>query len=549
MKEQIYISENTHTSFEIELKKRSKNFKQYQTENPLSIPSNEKTVSNSNTKTIFESIDGENTLSEFQKINQSIRLILEIKNHEKQIYYKQFFTKTFISNIDLQHSIPQLSLNNPALSDTKEKEKENKKDLKSLNINNNNNINQNSSNVPFNLILKLDLSECPSELKGEYEDPEFEYFWFVRIFATENIAFMKDSSKEEAEAALKEGWETKQPGRAERAKLARKKYLLHVKKQRGELLSAEEENLLSELRNRVYITNLNQQPPHEQKKVIADSVKKTANINATNNASAASNSNKANINNKADANVNSNNNANDPLAEEKGFNQAQLLKQSFYARMNKTRVFPKPENHCSLYLKNFLSYVYRNRTIEYNNKTQKKYLDESKVEELSRTIDEKVLEFSNKRKKQELDFDEKKRKMGDETTQIHKKHFMQRSEFSSKLGEIFEAREKISCDYKKQNEKEKILQNVLAGEYDLEKSCQIYKEVCGKGKDYLKFEGLCVQVLRFISDKKEEIYKSEIKKFNGKDKAPLLKCLEDYKSGNWNVAEDTIRKLNELAKN
>ena len=535
MKEHIYIPENTNASLEIELKKRSKNFKAYQAESSLASQGNEKTY-DQNSNTINESKNGENTLSEFEKINQSIRLILEVKKDEKQIYSKQFYTKTFISNIDLEHSISHSaagSYNNAAQSETKE----NKKDAKT-----NQQANSVLLNIPFNLILKIDLSECPNELKGEYEDPEFEYFWFVRIFATENVAFMKDTSKEEAEAALKEGWEAKQPGRAERAKLSRKKYLLHVKKQRGELLSAEEENLLNELRNRVYITNLN--PQAEQKKVNPEIAKKNANVNVANNASAVSQSNKTNK-----PNTNNNNNNNDPLADEKGFNQAQLLKQSFYARMNKTPTFPKPENHCSLYLKNFLSYVYRDRTIEFNNKAQKRYLDESKVEELSKTVDEKLLEYNLKRNKEELEFNEKKSKMAEETNQIHKKHFMQRRQFSSKLSEIFEAREKISSDNKAQNEREKILQEVLAGDYELEKCCQIYKEVCLGNGDYQKVKRLCVQVFQFISEKKEEVYKSEIKKFNVKDKAALLRCLEDFKINNWNVSEETVKKMNELVKN
>lgn len=543
MKEQIYIPDNTSASLEINLKKRSKKFKPMQAENHISIQGNEK-PSNQNTEMIFEGENNENALSEFQKLNQSVRLILELKKDEKLIYSKQFFTKTFISNLDLEHSIAQASYINPSQSDAAAAAKENQKDKKDPKAAQHQTAN--SLNVPYNLILKLDLSECPNELKGEYENPEFEYYWFVRIFATENIAFMKDTSKEESEAALKEGWEAKQPGRAERAKLSRKKYLLHVKKQRGELLSAEEENLLSELRNRVYITNLNQQA--EQRKVNSENAKKSANANSANNASAASNSN-ANQN-KPGKNANNNsNNANDPLADEKGFNQAQLLKQSFYARMNKTRTFPKPENHCSLYLKNFLSYVYRDRTIEFNNKTQKKYLDESKVEELSKTVDEKVLEYNTKRKKEELDFNEKKRQMVEETKQIQSKYHLQRRQFSSKLGEIFEAREKISRDHKAQQEREKLLQEVLAGEIDLERSSQIYKEVCLNSSEYQKFKGLCVQVFNFISEKKEEIFKNEIKRFNAKDKAALLKCLEDYKSNNWNISEETVKKMNDLLKN
>jgi len=523
MKEQIYIPEYTNASFEIELKKRSKNYK------PVSLESNSGNY-NPDMKTIYESVNEESsTITEFQKIKQSIRLILELKKEDKQIFQKQFFSKIFISNIDFDYTVNNNQINVP---NEKEKDKKDTKDKANL-------ASTIITNVPYNLILKLDLSECPNELKSEIEDPEFEYFWFIRIFSTENISFMKDTSKEEAESQLKEGWEAKQPGRAERAKLSRKKYLLHVKKQRGELLSPEEENLLNELKNRVYITNLNNSATDSQKKA-PDNAKKTTNVNAANNNSANSNSNK---------NAKQSNIITDPLADEKAYNQAQLLKQSFYARMNKTRIFPKPENHCSLYLKNFLSYVYRDRTIESKNKMIKSYLNDDKLEELSKTLDEKLLEYNNKRKKEELDFNEKKRKLIEETNQVNKKHYMQRRQYSTKLNDILSAREKISNDYQIHSEKEKSLQDIINGDYDLEKCVQIYKDICINTNDYQKFKNLCVQVFTYISEKKDEIYKNEIKKFNIKDKGPLIKCFEDYKQNNWNISEETVKKLNELGKN
>ncbi len=60
----------------------------------------------------------------------------------------------------------------------------------------------------------------------------------------------------------------------------------------------------------------------------------------------------------------------------------------------------------------------------------------------------------------------------------------------------------------------------------------------------------CSQSAAYIneSEKKDEYYKNEIRKFNPKDKSSILKCLEDYKSYNWIIPEDTIKKLNEFAK-
>lgn len=514
MKEQIYIPENTSASFEIELRKRSRNF------NP-NINSNDNNAS-LDSDGILDNVNYAKSITEFQTLPQSVRLILELKKEDKLIVEKQFYSRIFISHLDLDHSLTTPSnINLYQVGNDKEK-----KDPKSYSV-----------NTPYNLVLKFDLSECPQELKGEYEDPNNEYFWFVRIFPTENIAFMKDTSKEETEGQLKESWEARQPGRAEKAKMSRKKYLLYVKKHRGETLSPEEESLLNEFTNRVYITNLHSDSGIPKKG--ADG-KNPTNIVAANNTSANSNIRKESFIKK--------DNKEDPLSDEKAYNQAQYLKQSFYARMNKTRTFPKPENHCSLYLKNFLSYVYRERTVEYNNKMKKYYLDQGKIHELYKILDEKVSEYNNKRNKDEIDFIEKKKKIVEEKNQVNKKHLIQRRQYSSKISEIFSVREKISNDHKVQGEKENSLQEVLNGDYDLEKCVQIYKEICLNTTDYQNFKKLCVQVFSYISEKKDEYYKNEIRKFNPKDKSSILKCLEDYKSYNWIIPEDTIKKLNEFAK-
>lgn len=520
MKEHLFVADLTNLSLEIELKKKSKILNNTNTgEKP-----------DNTQQGLKNSFMSANTNSEFIKINDSIRLVVEIKKEDKIIYQKQFFTKTFIANIDLEQTLTNSvnAANISAAGDKERKDRTNKE------------ISLANANIPFNFVLKLDTSECPAELRNEYENCETEFYWFIRVFSTDNLAFMKDTSKEEAEALLKQNWEASQPGRSERAKLSRKKYLLHVKKQRGEALTAEEEALLNEARNRIYLTTINQE--QLQKK-----------INAGNEASVANNNRKSAANNPKDQNTGKNitnpgNNKYDPL--DNNYNQAQYLKQSFYARMNKTRVFPKPENHCSLFLKNFLSYVYRDRTIESNNNSQKFYLDENKLEELSKTVDERVLEYNNKRKKDELEFAEKKLIMAEETAQLKKKNIMLRKNFSSVLTDVLSAREKVSKDFKIINEKEKLLRDILNGETDLERSVQAYKETISQTNNISdkKFKSLIDDVFKYLSEKKDEIFKNEIKKFNGKDKLPITRCLEDYKANNWLLSPETIYKLNEISK-
>ncbi len=49
--------------------------------------------------------------------------------------------------------------------------------------------------------------------------------WKICIFSSETIGFVKDTTKEDAEKALIESWEVEQPGRAEKAKLTRMKFV------------------------------------------------------------------------------------------------------------------------------------------------------------------------------------------------------------------------------------------------------------------------------------------------------------------------------------
>lgn len=51
---------------------------------------------------------------------------------------------------------------------------------------------------------------------------------------------MRDTDKEDKEKAIKKSWEDGEPGRAEKSKKARKKYLALIKQQNGEKLTEEE---------------------------------------------------------------------------------------------------------------------------------------------------------------------------------------------------------------------------------------------------------------------------------------------------------------------
>jgi hypothetical protein len=51
-----------------------------------------------------------------------------------------------------------------------------------------------------------------------------------------------------------------------------------------------------------------------------------------------------------------------------------------------------------------------------------------------------------------------------------------------------------------------------------------------------------------VSAKKDESLKNELKKLTAKDKAIAQKHLEDIETNNWLISEETMKKLQDLAK-
>jgi hypothetical protein len=58
----------------------------------------------------------------------------------------------------------------------------------------------------------------------------------MRVSGNDNIAVIRDTQKEDAQKATKKGWEDAEPGRSDRAKKSRKKFLALEKKERGDPL-------------------------------------------------------------------------------------------------------------------------------------------------------------------------------------------------------------------------------------------------------------------------------------------------------------------------
>jgi len=71
---------------------------------------------------------------------------------------------------------------------------------------------------------------------------------------------VKDTDKEDRERALKASWEQAEPGRAEKAKKSRLKFILKERLRRGEQLTEEELAIANEVRERIRKKDEPEQP-------------------------------------------------------------------------------------------------------------------------------------------------------------------------------------------------------------------------------------------------------------------------------------------------
>ena len=195
------------------------------------------------------------------------------------------------------------------------------------------------ANVSNNLILEaysikcvLDKEQTPSWIlnPNEYKG---DIYWKISVFATDALTFVKNTIKEDKEKEVMESWEIAEPGRKTKAEKSRKKYFVNIKFNNGEVLSKEEEELLSD-------------------KLI---IKRNERIE--------SNSNMLVTNIPPRLNTNSNKNKiDDKKTVENNINVSYSNKDIFYRKL------PKIKNYRSLFMKNFYVYSNQERVVKKNKK-------------------------------------------------------------------------------------------------------------------------------------------------------------------------------------
>ena len=106
--------------------------------------------------------------------------------------------------------------------------------------------NKEDQNRNYYLQARFDLREFASCITSSEETKSIA--WVLKVFVNEPVAFVRDTQKEDFEKAIKKAWEDKEPGRQEKAKKSRQKYLLFLKKSEGGVLTEAENELLNEPR-------------------------------------------------------------------------------------------------------------------------------------------------------------------------------------------------------------------------------------------------------------------------------------------------------------
>jgi hypothetical protein len=322
-------------------------------------------------------------------------------------------------------------------------------------------------------------------------------------------------SKEDQEKLIKNDWEENEPGRAEKAKMSRKRFVLEKIKKSGGQLTEEEQNLIKAQRQR-------KGQKDEIEKLVNDKRKKTKmQINA--------------INKKVD----------DKKIDEE--NKDNLL--------NSKKTLPLPKDHCSRYVKSYLNYSYKKRTKKINNikdQYQKEINNEDIQNEKNKNIEE-ILDNFNKITKTEMtktfynnqtiDSNQKEEILNT----FYRSDWDNRTNETGKLKDLIKDRDTLKIQFKKKIKAENIVKDILKNHsvynYDFNYMLQSYKDTIKiLGEKYPDEEKL----YKIICNKKEEELNNLIKKFTNRDRNNVIKALEEVENSKLKISEDTIKKLKEL---
>ena len=356
--------------------------------------------------------------------------------------------------------------------------------------------------------------------------------WTIKIFSSDNLCFIADSSKEENERLMKNGWEEQEPGRANLAKISRKRYLIEKMKKEGGELKDEEIKILNNIRIRKTTKEKEEQQNEKVNASVKGGKKKLTNMNSRN--------------------------INNIKKEEIKKEETNPFHNKFNLYLNMNKILPKSSdiniNHRSIFIKNYLKYAYKNRTLRLSTVDDQyhKIINNEKVSsEKTKKIFESVQSFDKIFKTEMSNTFYKNKQPKDEMmSTFYKNDLTMRSTEYDEIKELMKSRDDLKAKFKErinaENSVKNVLKNYLLNGYDYNYMLQVYKDTVGiLGKDY----GDEIKLLKLISGKKEEEIKNQMKKFTAKDKNNITKLIEEIEFNQLNISEEIMAKLREFINN
>ena len=357
--------------------------------------------------------------------------------------------------------------------------------------------------------------------------------WKIKIYPSDNLCFLADSSKEENEQLMKNGWEEQEPGRANLAKMSRKRYILEkIRKEGGEL---NDEDI--EILNNKRIRKTTKEKEEEQ-----NNANMNANTKGPKKKMGGTNNNKIQINSKKEENkkeeIIPNNN-------------------KFNLTLNTNKLLPKSSDinikHKSIFIKNYLKYAYNKRALRLST-VEDQYLKIINNEEVSSEKTKKIFESVqsfDKIFKTEMSntFYKSQQPKEEMFSTFYKNDITTRSTEFDGIKELIKARDNLKTKFKErinaENSVKDVLKNFLLNGYDYNYMLQVYKDTIGiLGKDYADE----IKLLKLLSGKKEEEIKNQMKKFTAKDKNNITKLIEEIEFNQLIISEEIMNKLREFIK-
>ena len=486
-KEIIYSCDKIYSSLSIEVKQKEENakIKHNESNNELNDKLNDKLKL---IILLYHLVDNEDTTVEFvdKKFTHGLR---------GNILHKfECFNNLIIPNFTFEGGLLQGS--------------EPKKALLSKSL-----INKNDLKPHFYPYLLICYLEEDFDIKNSIAENKLN--WTIKVFASDKLCFIKDISKEQQEKLLKNDWEENEPGRAEKAKMSRKRFIIEKKKIKGQKLTEEEMNILNKVIKK----------GNKEENVRGPSIKRKktrVQISA--------------INKRLDGGK----------SEEKKMNNI----------FNNKKVLPQPNDHCSGYIKNYLKYAYKKRTKKIHNINDQydKIINNEDIQnEKNKNIEEALNIFNNYTKTEMSNtfYNNYKTKDSTEKEEIlntfYKSDLNNRALETNRLNELIKNRDDLKVLFKKRINARNVVIDILkyynTYSYDLSYMLQSYKDTIHLlGENNPDEEKL----YKIICNKKEEELKNLINRYTNRERNAAIKALEEIENNKLKISDDIIKKLKEL---